>query len=157
MKKDQQKPKASKAQKGCLIFVIIAGVIFLISLIASNGNSPEPVTKAEWDTMSYENKEAWIKSVLKNNGDNITNASFQIAQSVKSYFKYPEEVKFELGSLPNLSKGNIVAADSGMVYLTGFGTAKNGFGVKSRFAYSVMTVIRPDTMYIYHINISKTK
>lgn len=157
---------AQRKKSNKKIFIII-GIVLALALIGSlipedkrvtadpQSNVPARVTQSQFDAMTYEQKEAWIANAIKGTGSNITDAQIKMAQAVKSQFNYPEEVKFEFGEYPLLRNGDIVEADMGFVFLRGTGTAKNAFGVKSRFVYQIRTIVKPDTFRIDNVSVSE--
>lgn len=154
MKSTEQK---KKTPKGCLPAVIILAIVAVVLMVRSKINSEDKAAQTEgykkdWPTLSYEKKAEWIKHRLADIGEQ-GEANGQLAARIKKQFNFPEEVSFATGSYPNFAKGDIVDADTGMVFLRGSGTAKNAFGVKSGFGYSVKTILRPDTFYLAEVNV----
>jgi len=153
------------------IFGIIIGIpivlAILISLFGGSSNqskeNPTPtdtavqVTSANWDSLSYDQKQTWIEKTIRVSNENSLDFEYKLKQLVKSKFNYPEEVDFNLGEIPRLNKGEVTDADAGYVFFHGGGTAKNAFGVKSKFTYSIRTIIKPDTTIIDDVTVSTPK
>lgn len=150
-----EKKKWSKGQKITvgILFGLIVIIIAIVSVIPKDKVKTNviEVTKYNWDTLSIDKKEAWIKAALVNRvPDDFYTV---IMESIRNQFKFPDEVSFI--DVPIASHADITLADSGLVFFHGIVTAKNAFGVKGRYAYQIRTFIRPDTVYIDRVSVSE--
>ncbi|WP_346236140.1 hypothetical protein ABDK00_016965 [Niabella insulamsoli] len=168
MKKELTPEQMEKRKKvNRKIWLIGIAALILIGFIGqkfekkSTAVSPQSVsentqtTQETFNAYTYEQKQHWIKEAIKGGASNLDlhDAEAKIARMIKQQFSYPEEVNLE--NYPLFMYGDVVEADMGYVFLRGSGTAKNAFGVKSRFAYSVRTVVKPDTLKIDDVSVSE--
>lgn len=160
-----KKVKSEKMPKGCLITfggLLVLGIIIMIVIVSS----PDPyaavnaVTMKQWDTMSYNNKEVWLKKKLE---ENSVSVEIDLLDIIKNKFNYPDEVNIPFGEEPFLNRGVIGGifetskedtTQAGIISINGHGTAKNAFGVKARFNYHVVLIVRPDTMYVEKLEVN---
>lgn len=150
---------------------VIAGMFILLLLFIQTATKEKPgsdvtalsdssgsvQTSINWNTMKYEDKESWIKDYLKHPDDAAYQLIGEMNDVVKKQFNYPEEVDFNFGESPSFVNARIVDAATGTVFVEGGGTAKNAFGVKSRFVYSVRLKVTPDSLYIAQVSANEIK
>jgi hypothetical protein len=133
------------------LFIII--VVAVVSLVPKTTATVQPAQ--QWKDMQYEQKEAWIKKYLKDPDDQGYALISEMNKAVKSKFNYPKEVDFNFGESPTFNNVRIVDAESGTVFVEGGGTAKNSFGVKSTFTYSVRLKVTKDSLYITNVSVNE--
>lgn len=145
-----------KLPKGCIWLVLaIAGlfIYFIFSAKLDDEKRTEYV-KGAWTSLNYDQKETWIKDYLNNPDDNGFVMITQMKNAVKNKFNYPDEVEFNLGESPGFVNADIIDAETGTVFSRGSGTAKNAFGVKQGFSYSIRLKVTKDSLYIAEVSVN---
>lgn len=145
-------------------FLILSAIVMIsIGVCSTDNESIQPkespsvnITQAQFDSASYEEKMKWIESYLINGGSQYE-FNAQMLRAVRNMFKFPEEVKFGFGEAPLFRNGTLVDADLGFVFYKGNVTAKNAFGIKSKYVYQIRTVVKPDSLYIDNVIITELR
>lgn len=158
----KQSSTASKVFKfGCLPVIVLVIIFVLIGIFIldpesekiENEQTIEKVEPKKWDEMTYNEREKWIDSYINKPDDLGYQLVAMTNKAIKNKFKYPEEVDFDNWGGAILSNGTIVEADSGWVFCVVKGTAKNAFGVKSRFTAQVKWKITQPEIQLLKIDV----
>jgi hypothetical protein len=147
-----------------VVFVFLATIVMMsIGECSSDTKSTQPevaasvrLTQSQFDSAPYEAKMKWIESYLKTGGSQYE-FSAQMLRAVRNMFNFPEEVKFGFGEAPLFKNGTLVDADMGFVFYKGYVTAKNAFGMKSKYVFQIRTVVKPDSLYIDNVSVNEVR
>lgn len=149
-----------KKNRTLLIIVISLFVLLVIVIIIPESPSSNPTKnnpEKPWDSMTYEEHEAWINNYMDNPNKDGYQMLSVTKDAIKKYLSHPETVEFKISPTFDSAIRNVVEADSGWVFSYGKGTAKNSFGVPIGFTYSVKWKITPNDLKILDISVSQDK
>lgn len=155
-KKPKPKDQVTTKQLLIIIPVTIIVVVLIFRACDSCMSGPEKqyayINADNWDTCSYELKQAWIQEYMSDPDDFGYSAIGSAIEAIKLQCRYPSTVKLDRD--PVFANCRIVEADSGWVFSDGRGVAKNAFGVEASFLYSVKYKITPAEVGVLEVSIS---
>ncbi len=143
--------------------ILIIAVVIGLALYSAFTNQPAPneiapesiVTTIDFEIATYEEKQAYIQNYLNNPDDAGYETVTNMRNLIKAKFNYPKTVDFTFGEDPILSRGRIVDADTGIVFIEGTGTSENAFKQESEFAYSVRLKITDKVISVEDVSVSE--